>query len=115
LGYFGTDGTVDLSVVIRTAVANTIDSSPVEELAEAALKARTVLDGHATVVGGSTHRSPGDPINSQRWARSGSSSWMTCSGAVWALSGANSTRSKTGSSAAYAAGVGSPALASRAW
>jgi para-aminobenzoate synthetase len=75
LGYFGADGTVDLSVVIRTAVATpgrltvgtggaiTIDSSPVEELEEAALKARTVLDGHATVVRGCAHRSPGDPIN----------------------------------------------------
>jgi para-aminobenzoate synthetase len=59
LGYFGADGTVDLSVVIRTAVATpgrltvgtggaiTLDSDPVSELEEAALKARTLLAAHA--------------------------------------------------------------------
>jgi para-aminobenzoate synthetase len=67
LGYFGADGTVDLSVVIRTAVATpgrltvgtggaiTLDSDPVAELEEAALKAQTVLAAHAAMM-----RSPAD-------------------------------------------------------
>ena len=56
IGYFGFDGSIDLSVAIRTAVIRkniatfnvgggiTFDSNPEEEYAESLLKARALLN-----------------------------------------------------------------------